>query len=390
MAMLEIRNVQKTFRTYAKPGLFHRPGARKAASELPVLRGVDLTVEKGDVVAILGPSGSGKTTLLRCLNFLETADAGQLVFDGESFDLAHASRADIARLRKKTAFVFQNYNLFRNKTALQNVTEGLIVARKLPKEQADAIGMKMLAKVGLADRADYYPRQLSGGQQQRVAIARGLATDPEIILFDEPTSALDPSMIGEVQSVIKLLAKSGRTMMIVTHEMDFARKVANRVLFMDEGGIYEEGTPKEIFEHPKREKTRRFIQRLSSLIYRIQGIDFDIEAMNEELQGYGEKLLIESERLSKLSLAIEEICINTIADYSENPDIIVKVEYSEKKDILSLIITYKGPYFDVRDTDSELFKELLSEPTTSYSEKTVDDPDGFVNRIDMSFKWVEE
>ena len=188
MAMLEIRNVQKTFRTYAKPGFFHRPGARKVASELPVLRGVDLTVEKGDVVAILGPSGSGKTTLLRCLNFLETADAGQLVFDGESFDLAHASRTDIARLRKKTAFVFQNYNLFRNKTALQNVTEGLIVARKLPKEQADAIGMKMLAKVGLADRADYYPRQLSGGQQQRVAIARALAADPEIIYFDEPTT----------------------------------------------------------------------------------------------------------------------------------------------------------------------------------------------------------
>ena len=158
MAMLEIRNVQKTFRTYAKPGLFHRPGARKVISELPVLRGVDLTVEKGDVVAILGPSGSGKTTLLRCLNFLETADAGQLVFDSESFDLAHAGRADIARLRKKTAFVFQNYNLFRNKTALQNVTEGLIVARKLPKEQADEIGMKMLAKVGLADRADLVPR----------------------------------------------------------------------------------------------------------------------------------------------------------------------------------------------------------------------------------------
>ena len=161
MAMLEICNVQKTFRTDAKPGLhagiFHRPSARKAAQELQVLRGVDLTVEKGDVVAILGPSGSGKTTLLRCLNFLETADAGQLILDGESFDLAHANRADIARLRKKTAFVFQNYNLFRNKTALQNVTEGLIVARRMPREQADAVGMKMLAKVGLADRADSYP-----------------------------------------------------------------------------------------------------------------------------------------------------------------------------------------------------------------------------------------
>ena len=262
MAMLEIRNVQKTFRTYAKPGLFHRPGARQVASELPVLRGVDLTVEKGDVVAILGPSGSGKTTLLRCLNFLETADAGQLVFDGESFDLAHASRADIARLRKKTAFVFQNYNLFRNKTALQNVTEGLIVARKLPKEQADAIGMKMLAKVGLADRADYYPRQLSGGQQQRVAIARALAADPEIIYFDEPTSALDPELTGEVLSVMRQLAEEGMTMLVVTHEMGFAREVASRVLFMDQGIIMEENRPGALFENPQSPRLRSFLSKV--------------------------------------------------------------------------------------------------------------------------------
>ena len=260
MAMLEIRNVQKTFRTYAKPGFFHRPGARKVASELPVLRGVDLTVEKGDVVAILGPSGSGKTTLLRCLNFLETADAGQLVFDGESFDLAHASRTDIARLRKKTAFVFQNYNLFRNKTALQNVTEGLIVARKLPKEQADAIGMKMLAKVGLADRADYYPRQLSGGQQQRVAIARALAADPEIIYFDEPTSALDPELTGEVLSVMRQLAEEGMTMLVVTHEMGFARNVSNQVVFMEHGVVVEQGPAKEIFTAPREERTRAFLR----------------------------------------------------------------------------------------------------------------------------------
>ena len=263
MAMLEIRNVQKTFRTYAKPGFFHRPGARKVISELPVLRGVDLTVEKGDVVAILGPSGSGKTTLLRCLNFLETADAGQLVFDGESFDLAHASRADIARLRKKTAFVFQNYNLFRNKTALQNVTEGLIVARKLPKEQADEIGMKMLAKVGLADRADYYPRQLSGGQQQRVAIARALAADPEIIYFDEPTSALDPELTGEVLKVLRDLADRKTTMIIVTHEMHFARDVADRILFMDGGVVVEEGPAKQLIDHPREERTRQFLAHYS-------------------------------------------------------------------------------------------------------------------------------
>ena len=263
MAMLEIRNVQKTFRTYAKPGLFHRPGARKVISELPVLRGVDLTVEKGDVVAILGPSGSGKTTLLRCLNFLETADAGQLVFDGESFDLAHASRADIARLRKKTAFVFQNYNLFRNKTALQNVTEGLIVARKLPKEQADAIGMKMLAKVGLADRADYYPRQLSGGQQQRVAIARALAADPEIIYFDEPTSALDPELTGEVLSVMRQLAEEGMTMLVVTHEMGFARNVSSKTVFMENGVVVEQASSQQFFASPKEERTRAFLRRIA-------------------------------------------------------------------------------------------------------------------------------
>ena len=263
MAMLEIRNVQKTFRTYAKPGLFHRPGARKVVSELPVLRGVDLTVEKGDVVAILGPSGSGKTTLLRCLNFLETADAGQLVFDGESFDLAHASRADIARLRKKTAFVFQNYNLFRNKTALQNVTEGLIVARKLPKEQADEIGMKMLTKVGLADRADYYPRQLSGGQQQRVAIARALAADPEIIYFDEPTSALDPELTGEVLSVMRQLAEEGMTMLVVTHEMGFARNVSSKTVFMENGVVVEQAPSQQFFASPKEERTRAFLRRIA-------------------------------------------------------------------------------------------------------------------------------
>ena len=262
MAMLEIRNVQKTFRTYAKPGFFHRLGARKVISELPVLRGVDLTVEKGDVVAILGPSGSGKTTLLRCLNFLETSDAGQLVFDGESFDLAHASRADIARLRKKTAFVFQNYNLFRNKTALQNVTEGLIVARKLPKEQADEIGMKMLAKVGLADRANAYPSQLSGGQKQRIAIVRALCMEPDVMLFDEPTSALDPEMVGEVLDVMKELAHEGMTMVVVTHEMGFAREVGNRVLFMADGKLVEEGTPEDIFEHPQSERLQDFLSKV--------------------------------------------------------------------------------------------------------------------------------
>lgn len=261
MAMLEIRGVHKSFHTYAKPGV--HPGifgrAPKPTSSLDVLRGVNLTVEKGDVVAILGPSGSGKTTLLRCLNFLETADAGQLTFDGETFDLAHADRASIARLRRKTAFVFQNYNLFRNKTALQNVTEGLIVARRMPKAKADAVGMKMLEKVGLADRADYYPRQLSGGQQQRVAIARAMAMNPDVLFFDEPTSALDPELTREVLKVIRDLAAEHMTMVIVTHEMGFARDVADHLIFMDGGVIVEQGPASEVINNPQYDRTRAFL-----------------------------------------------------------------------------------------------------------------------------------
>ncbi|MCI7280504.1 MAG: amino acid ABC transporter ATP-binding protein [Faecalibacterium prausnitzii] len=267
MAMLEIKNIHKTFYTYDDKPRFHigpfpRGNARRVRSALHVLNGVDLSVEKGDVVAILGPSGSGKTTLLRCLNFLETADSGTLVFDGESFDLGRISRADIARLRKKTAFVFQNYNLFRNKTALQNVTEGLIVARRMPKEQADEIGRRMLEKVGLADRADYYPRQLSGGQQQRVAIARALATDPEIIYFDEPTSALDPELTGEVLSVMRKLAEEGMTMLVVTHEMGFARNVSSKTVFMENGVVVEQSPSHEFFAHPREERTREFLRKI--------------------------------------------------------------------------------------------------------------------------------
>ena len=265
MAMLEIKDIHKTFYTYDDKPRFHigpfpRGNARRVRSALHVLNGVDLNVEKGDVVAILGPSGSGKTTLLRCLNFLETADSGTLVFDGESFDLGRISRADIARLRKKTAFVFQNYNLFRNKTALQNVTEGLSVARRMPKEQADEIGRRMLETVGLADRADYYPRQLSGGQQQRVAIARALAMQPNIMLFDEPTSALDPEMIGEVLDVMVKLAQEGMTMVCVTHEMGFAREVATKVIFMADGRVQEQGRPEDIFTNPKNERLQAFLQ----------------------------------------------------------------------------------------------------------------------------------
>ena len=244
MAMLEIQNLHKAF------------------DGVDVLKGVSLSVEKGDVVAILGPSGSGKTTFLRCINFLETADQGELIFDGEVFSLHDASKKDIGRLRKKTAFVFQNYNLFRNKTALQNVTEGLITGRKMHKDTANGIGMRMLQKVGMADKADSYPNQLSGGQQQRVAIARALALDPEIILFDEPTSALDPELTGEVLAVMRQLAQEGMTMLVVTHEMNFAKNVSSKVVFMEGGVVVEENDPKVFFQNPKQERARAFLKTI--------------------------------------------------------------------------------------------------------------------------------
>ena len=240
--MLEIRNLRKAF------------------GPLQVLKGIDLDVNKGDVVAILGSSGSGKTTMLRCLNFLERADAGTMDFDGRRIELHRATHAEINALRRRTGFVFQNYNLFANKTALQNVTEGLIIARKMPRRTAEELAHAQLVKVGMDDRADYYPSQLSGGQQQRVAIARAMAADPEILYFDEPTSALDPELTGEVLAVMRQLAREGRTMLVVTHEMDFARHVANRVVFMEQGVIVEQNTAEAFFNEPQQPRTQEFLQ----------------------------------------------------------------------------------------------------------------------------------
>jgi L-cystine transport system ATP-binding protein len=236
--------------------------AVKAFGKNEVLKGVSLRVDEGDVVVILGPSGSGKTTLLRCLNFLERADRGSLTIGEEKADLHKASKKQILAIRRKTAFVFQNYGLFNNKTALQNITEGLIVARKVPKAEAIKKAEEVLDWVGLKDKRDYYPSQLSGGQQQRIGIARAVALDPEVILFDEPTSALDPELVGEILEVIKNIARKGITMIVVTHEMSFAKEVASRVVFMDGGVVVEEGTPDEIFLAPKEERTRQFLGRI--------------------------------------------------------------------------------------------------------------------------------
>lgn len=235
---------------------------RKSFGNVEVLKDINLSVEKGSVVSILGPSGTGKTTFLRCLNYLEKPEAGKLTISDVSVDFSHISKKDVQNLRRKSTMVFQQFNLFRNKTVLENVTEGLIYGYGKPKKEAVEIAMKELDRVHMADYAKMYPSELSGGMQQRVGIARALAPRPDVILFDEPTSALDPELVGEVLDTIASVATLGITMIIVTHEMHFAKEVSSKVVFMSHGEVVEEGSPDEIFVHPKEEKTRQFLQRM--------------------------------------------------------------------------------------------------------------------------------
>lgn len=234
---------------------------KKSFGNLEVLKDINLHVDKGEVISILGPSGSGKSTFLRCLNYLEIPTSGVLTIGDTTINAKTANKTEINSLRKESAMVFQNYNLFNNKTVLENVTEALIVVKKLSKAEAINIAINSLKKVGMEEKKDVYPKTLSGGQKQRVSIARAIALNPKVILFDEPTSALDPELVSEVLSVIKDLAREHRTMLIVTHEMSFARDVSDRVIFMDNGYIVEEGTPKEIFSNPKQDRTKQFLNK---------------------------------------------------------------------------------------------------------------------------------
>jgi L-cystine transport system ATP-binding protein len=243
--LLEIRNIKKSF------------GSDQ------VLKGFDFFVNEGDVVSIIGPSGSGKTTLLRCINFLENADSGAIRIDDLQADFSRIRKKEKIAMRRKTAMVFQNYALFSNMTALENVMEGLVVARKMEKKAAMDIAAQVLAKVGLASKLDSKPHELSGGQQQRVGIARAVALNPEVILFDEPTSSLDPEMVDDILALIRDLAGEGATMAIVTHEMQFAYEISDRVVFLDKGEILAEGSPAEIFDRPREERLKQFVSRFN-------------------------------------------------------------------------------------------------------------------------------
>ena len=325
------------------------------------LRDVNVEIHKGDVISVIGPSGTGKSTLIRCINLLDKPTSGKIFVDGEEIT---AKGSNVARIRRKMGMVFQHFNLFPHMTVIENIMAAPMDLLGLSKQEAYDRGIELLRKVGLADKALNYPDVMSGGQKQRVAIARTLAMEPEIILFDEPTSALDPTMIGEVQAVIRDLAKQGTTMIIVTHEMKFAREICNRVFYMDQGGIYEDGTPEQIFDDPQKERTRQFIRHLKVLEYAITSQDFDFIGFNTQIEEFGRKNRISQRKIYNIQAFIEEMCVQIILPRMKSPfEILITIEYSEEEDDADVVIRYSGAAFDPTKTDNELSLLLANKAT---------------------------
>ena len=320
------------------------------------LKDVSVTVNDGDVIAVIGPSGTGKSTLIRCINLLEKPTNGQIFLNGEEIT---AKGYDVRKTRQKMGMVFQSFNLFGHLTVIENLMVPPMDLLGKSRQDAYEKGIELLRRVGLADKALNYPDELSGGQQQRVAIARTLAMDPEIILLDEPTSALDPTMVSEVQAVIRDLSRSGKTMMIVTHEMNFAKAIASRVFYMDEGGIYEEGTPEEIFEQPKKELTRRFIKQLRVLEERIDTRDFDFLGAGAEIDRWCLQNDISPKEKYRIRLAIEELVQQILLPRLPQGAIHVLVEHSEREESTAVNVSYAGERFDPKDTENELSYAVL-------------------------------
>ena len=319
----------------------------KRYGDLWVLKDINAEIAKGEVISIIGPSGTGKSTFLRCLNLLERPSGGSIIIDGADI-LARGT--DEPALRRKMGMVFQAFNLYAHLTVLENLLLGPVKLLKKAPEEAKTKVLALLSLVGLGEKADNFPDELSGGQKQRVAIARCLAMDPEIILFDEPTSALDPTMVSEVLAVIRRLAREGMTMAIVTHEMDFARSVSSRIFYMDEGLIYEEGTPTEIFESPKKEKTRLFIQRIRTLTEKIASKSFDLYKLNARIEMFCAKHTVEKKTVNTILLAVEEVLLQMLLpQQAGEPDIDLRLEFSEKTGEFQLLFDYSGPAEDPFD-----------------------------------------
>ena len=339
---------------------------KKSFGNNVVLENINVEINKGDVIGVIGPSGCGKSTLIRCINLLEAPDSGEIRIDGVNIA---EKNAPIDSIRQKMGMVYQNFNLFSHKTVLENVIMAPIHLLRIPKKQAIEEAFSVLKMVGMSHRADFMPDQLSGGQKQRAAIARCLAMKPEIILFDEPTSALDPTMIDEVLAVIRKLVKTGITSVIVTHEMGFARNIANRIFFMEERGIYEEGTPDEIFDHPKREKTKIFIQKLKIFEYKLQIRQLDIYELAGKLSEYGQKYDIAKRQMNGLNLILEEILVflSQNADHKDMTSVIVS--YQEANQQIQLEIRYGSPSMDVLEHPDfdEISRHLIQGLATEIS-----------------------
>lgn len=316
--------------------MIHIENLQKSYGTLSVLKDVNATIEKGEVISIIGPSGTGKSTFLRCLNLLDKPTGGIISIDGENI---LDKSTNVALLRRKMGMVFQSFNLFGHLSVLENVTIGPVKLLGYSRQEAEAQGMELLRQVGLAEKAAARPAQLSGGQKQRVAIARCLSMKPEIILFDEPTSALDPTMVSEVLGVIRSLAAQGMTMAIVTHEMSFARNVSTRVFYMDEGVIYEEGTPQQIFDNPQREKTRIFINRIRNYSHYIRSAAYDLYALNAEVEAFCGKHFLASKMQHNLLLLIEE----SLELIPLDKGVELSVEYREKSGEVALALEFPAP-----------------------------------------------
>ena len=343
------------------------------------LKDVNVEICKGDVISVIGPSGTGKSTLIRCINMLERPTSGRIFVDGEEIT---AKGCDVARVRRKMGMVFQHFNLFPHMTVIENIMSAPVDLLGKNRQEAYDKGIELLRKVGLADKALNYPDVMSGGQKQRVAIARALAMEPEIILFDEPTSALDPTMIGEVQAVIRDLAKQGTTMIIVTHEMKFAREICNRVCYMDQGGVYEDGPPEQIFDNPQKERTRRFIRRLKVLEYSITSKDFDFIGFNTQIEEFGRKHRISQRTIYNIQSYIEEMCVQIVLPgMKDGFELLVTIEYSEEKDDADVVVRYGGAAFDPMQTDNALSLVLAQKAAESivYS---FDAEQSLCNRVD--------